>query len=140
MRYIFSSLIPSYYAILNGAITVNSVVLPVYDGEVPPTQQGSYILLGDRNSTPMDGKGTQNTEVFLLVDVVIKGASMGFKDSDYAANQITALINKDANPSGGVYWQVVTTNYSTNTLGGINKTDNIFRTLIRFRHICNQIS
>jgi hypothetical protein len=141
MKYPLKYLIPAYYTLLNGNVTVNGSVLPVYDGEVPPTVTGSYILLGDRTSVQMTGKGTYNNECTVLVDICIKGQSMGYSASQDAANQVTALINSAANPSIGPYYQCVTTSVqSTNTLGGINKTDNIFRTLIRFRHIIKQIS
>jgi hypothetical protein len=141
MKYPLKYLIPAYYTLLNGQITINSSALPVYDGEVPPNYNGSYILIGDRTSTQMEGKGIYNNECTVLVDVCIKGSSMGYSQSQDGANQVLGLINSEANPSIGPSFQCVTTSVqSTNTLGGINKTDNIFRTLIRFRHIIKQIS
>jgi len=140
MKYPLKYLIPAYYTILNGQINSGGV-LPVYDGEVPPTVQASYILIGDRTSNQMEGKGTYNTECTVLIDIVIKGQSMGYKVADEAANQVLALVNSAANPSIGPYFQCVTTSISSiNTLPGINKTDNTFRVLIRFRHIIKQIS
>jgi hypothetical protein len=142
MKYPLKYLIPAYYTTLNGVVNITGIgVLPVYDGEVPPTWTGSYILIGDRTSVQMQGKGTYNNECTVLVDVCIKGASMGYALSQDGANQVTALINSAANPAIGPSFQCVTTSVqSTNTITGINKTDNIFRTLIRFRHIIKQIS
>lgn len=140
MRFIFNYLIPAYYTALTNAITIDGEALPIYDGEVPPDHVGSYILLGDRTSTQTKAKGRFTSEVFLLVDVVIKGANYGFKDSEDAAEQIMQIINADENPTCASSFQVVSTSIqSTNNLNGLNKTDNIFRTLIRYRHLVNQV-
>ena len=140
MKYIFKYLIDEYYSILNGNIIINSAALPIYDAEGPSDPLGSYILLGDRNSSQTPAKGRFTSEVTLLVDICIIGDGFGFKDSEDAANQVMALIHSDANPDLSPDFQVVTTSIeSTNSLTGINKTDNIFRTLIRYRHLVNQI-
>lgn len=140
-KYIFKYLVPAYFTILNGNITLLGTPLPVYDGQVPPTQNGSYILLGERTSSQTPGKTCTNFEAFLLVDVCIKGASYGFKDSQDCANQILVLINSDSNPNCAPDFQIVTTSVSsTNNLAGINASDNVFRTLIRFRHLVTQLT
>lgn len=143
MKYIFKYLIPAYFDILDGNISVQGITLPVYDAEAPANENGdfgSYILLGDRSSQQTQAKGRFTSEVFLLVDVCIKGNNFGFEDSEDAANQIMQLINSDANPDCTPDFQVVTTSIqSTNNLTGINKTDNVFRTLIRYRHLVNQL-
>ena len=140
MKLIWNYLIPAYYDLLDGNIIINSEALPIYDGEAPPDVTGSYILLGDRTSTQVQAKGSFQSEVTLLVDVVIKGDMYGFKDSEDAAEQIMQLINSDENPQCSSSFQVVTTSIqSTNNLNGLNRTDNIFRTLIRFAHKVNQI-
>lgn len=139
-KLIFPYLIPAYYTILNGNIDLDGSPLPVYDGQVPPNTTGSYILLGERTSTQTPGKTCTNFEAFLLVDVCIKGASYGFKDAEDCANQIMALINSGANPDCSPDLQVVTTSInSTNELAGINASDNIFRCLIRFRHLVTEL-
>jgi hypothetical protein len=140
MKLIWNYLIPAYFTALDGNIEIDGDALPIYDGEAPPEVQGSYILLGDRTSTQTPAKGRFTSECTLLVDVVIKGPNFGFKDSEDAAEQIMALINSDSNPVCASSFQVVTTSIqSTNNLNGLNRTDNIFRTLIRYRHLVNQI-
>jgi hypothetical protein len=140
MKLIWNYLIPAYFDALDGNIIINGEALPVFDGEAPATTTGSYILLGDRTSTQVQAKGAFQSEVTLLVDVVIKGDIFGFKDSEDAAEQIMQLINSDENPQCSSSFQVVTTSIqSTNNLNGLNRTDNIFRTLIRYAHKVNQI-
>jgi hypothetical protein len=141
MKYIFSSLIPAYYTKLHGNIIVQGITLPIYDAEAPVGDFGSYIMLGDRNSTQTQYKGGYTSEVTLLVDIVVKGDNFGFQDSEDAANQVLGLINSDSHPDCAPDFQVVTTSVqSTNSLTGINKTDNIFRTLIRFKHQVKQLT
>ena len=140
MKLIFYYLIPAYFDIFFDAIELDGEPLPVYDGQVPPDVTGSYILIGERNAIQTKAKGRYNFECNVLIDVVIKGANYGFKDSEDCANQIMALINSDQNPVCQSSFQVVTTNVeSVNNLAGLNPTDNVFRTLIRYSHKVNQI-
>lgn len=137
---IFFYLTPAYFTILDGNVTLSGSPLPVYDGQVPPTAVGSYILLGEQVSTQTPGKTCSNFEAFMLVDVCIKGASYGFKNASDCANQILGLINSGANPNCAPVFQVVSTSVaSTNRLAGINASDNIFRRLIRFRHLVTEL-
>lgn len=140
MRLIWNYLIPAYFTALDGNIIIDGDPLPICDGQVTPDVEGSYILLGARTYTQTKSKGRYNGECTLLIDVVIKGPNYGFKDSEDAAEQITELINSDNNPVCSSNFQVVSTSVlSTNNLPSINPTDNIFRTLIRYRHLVNEI-
>jgi len=140
MKLIFYYLIPAYFNILYNTILIEGLYLPVYDGQVPPDVMGSYILIGERNASQTKAKGRFNLECNILIDVCIKGANYGFKESEDAANQILQLINSDENPVCASAFQVVTTNVeSVSNLAGINASDNIFRTLIRYSHKVNQI-
>lgn len=141
-KLIFATLAPAYYTILNGQIRINPAEdpLPIYDGQVPPNYNGSYILLGERISSQTPGKTCTNYEAFFLVDICIKGASYGFKDSQNCANQVLALINSSSNPNCAPDFQVVSTSIaSTNELAGINASDNVFRCLLRFRHLVTEL-
>lgn len=139
-KFIFPYLVPAYYTILNGNITIASAALPVYDGQVPPNFTGSYILIGERTSTQTPGKTCTNFEAYILIEVCIKGASYGFKDAEDCTNQILALINSGSNPDCSPYFQCVTTSISsTNELAGINASDNVFRVLTRFRHLVTEL-
>lgn len=140
MKYPLLYLVPAYFTILDGNITVGGVTLPIYDGQAPADPLGSYIVIGERNSQQIPGKGVFNSEVFILVDCCIKGSSFGFEESDEAATQVMGLINSDANPDCTPDFQVISTSIqSTNNLSGLNPTDNIARTLIRFRHLVKQL-
>lgn len=140
MKSIDLYIVPAYYNLLNGAITVEGEVLPVYDGQVDAAYQGSYILIGEISSSQTPGKTCLNFEVFVLIDVCIKGPSFGFKDADEATNQIFAIINPSANPNCYPDFQVVSTSLqSSNRLPGINATDNFFRRLSRFRHLVTEL-
>lgn len=139
-KLIFRYLVPSYYTILNGNITLDAAALPVYDGQVPPNHTGSYLLIGERTSSQTPGKTCSNFEAYILVEVCVKGASYGFKDAEDCTNQILALINSGANPDCSPTFQVVSTSISsTNELAGINASDNVFRVLTRFRHLVTEL-
>ena len=140
MKYIFKYLIPEYYSILNGNITLNGQPLPVVDDMASAPQSTPYILLGDRTSFQRQDKSGFLSEITLLVDVVVKGDNFGQGDAEDAANQIMALINSDNNPDLSPDFKVVTTSIqSTNNLSTLSPTDRIFRTLIRFRHIVKEL-
>ena len=140
MKYIFFYLIPVYYNLLHNAITIQSAYLPVYDAIVPPTETGSYILIGERNTTQEQAKGAFLFESRILIDIVIKGESFSFKDCEDAANQVSQIINSDTNPDCSPTFQVVTTSIdSINSLTAPSSTDLIYRTLIRFRHQIKQL-
>ncbi len=140
MKNPFKYLIPAYYTALNGQITVNGTVLPVYDGMVPPNGPLSYILIGERRSSQQQAKCGFLTECFVLIDIVLKGSGYGFKQVEDAADQVLAIINSNDNvtPTSGI--QVVTTSVqSINNLSSLNSTDQVFRQLIRFRNVVSQI-
>jgi len=132
MKNPFKYLIPAYYAALNGQITVNGTILPVYDGMVAPN--------GERTSSQQQAKCGFLTECFVLIDIVLKGSNYGFKAADDAANQVLAIINSDDNPVPTSGIQVVTTSVqSINNLSSLNATDQVFRQLIRFRNVVSEI-
>jgi len=141
MKNPFKYLIPAYYSALNGNITINGSILPVYDGMAAPNADSSFIMIGERTSSQIDAKCGFTSECFVLIDVVLKGYGYGYKDSEEAADQILQLINSNLNPTPSSSFQVVTTSVqSINNLSSINSSDNVFRTLIRFRNVVTQIA
>jgi hypothetical protein len=138
MKYFWKYGIPAYYNILNGAIFYNGSYssVKVYDGIVPPnaTSQPIYIVLSERFSNQTANKTMSQFDASLLIDIVAKTSGFGYKDTEDIANQILALINQNANPNTMPDFQVATTRVNTFNLQGINQTDNIFRTFIRFEH------
>lgn len=141
MKNPFKYLIPAYYSALNGNITINGSILPVYDGMAAPNADSSFIMIGERTSSQIDAKCGFTSECFVLIDVVLKGYGYGYKDSEEAADQILQRINSNLNPTPTSSFQVVTTSVqSINNLSSINSSDNVFRTLIRFRNVVTQIA
>lgn len=140
MKNPFKYLIPAYYNALNGQIVVNGTTLPVYDGMVAPNGSSSYILIGERTLSQLQDKSGFLTECFVLIDIVLKGSNYGFKAVEDAADQVLAIINSDENPMPVSGIQVVTTSVqSINNLSSLNATEQVFRQLIRFRNVVNQI-
>lgn len=141
MKNPFKYLIPAYYTALSGQIVVGGNILPVYDGMAAPNADSSFIMIGERTSSQIDAKCGFTSECFVLIDIVLKGYGYGFKDSEEAADQVLQRINSDLNPSPTSSFQVITTSVqSINNLSSINSSDNVFRTLIRFRNIVTQIA
>ena len=131
MKNPFKYLIPAYYSALNGNITINGSVLPVYDGMAAPNADSSYIMIGERTSSQIDAKCGFTSECFVLIDVVLKGYGYGFKDSEEAADQILQRINSNLNPTPTSTFQVVTTSVqSINNLSGLNDSDNVFKSIL----------
>lgn len=134
-KLLFKYLIPVIYNILDTIPNIS-----VYDGEVPPEAAASYIVLGERNAVQVQDKSGFTYEANLVVDCVVKGQNMGYLDSDDIANQVTQLINSNANPDGSPDLQIAGTMVeSVTNLTGINPTDNIFRTLIRYSFKITQL-
>jgi hypothetical protein len=133
-------LIPAYYSALNNQITVNSTTLPVYDGMVPPNGSASYVLIGERFVSQLQAKCDFLTECYVSIDIVLKGSDYGYLECDEAVDQVLAIINSDDNvvPTSGI--QVVTTSVqSINDLSQLNATEQVFRTIIRFKNTVSQI-
>lgn len=135
MKNVLLYLSNAYYAIINGAaIHLNGVLLPVYDGMSPSDEVGSYILISaDRGAQQTGNKCTFQFQANMLVDVVIKNGDFGFVDSDTVANEIAPLINTFTHLQVDNF-QIVNTQANFNNLQGLNPTEAIFRTLIRFQH------
>ena len=136
MKNVLLYLANAYYTTISAAnITLNGAVLPVYDGMAPSTELGSYILLSvDRNAQQTGNKNSYQWTAQMLVDVVVKDGSYGFVDSDTIADQITGLINTFTHLSVSEFQVVNTSVSSINNLQGLNNTEPIFRTLVRFSH------
>lgn len=135
MKNPFYYIIPKYYQKLD---TIPGVT--VYDGMAPSTASGTYIIIGDRQSNQLDDKSGFLSDLSVTIDCVVKGQGFGFKDSEELANSVLGLINSDAPFDDSPDFQVSCTRMeSINNLSGLNPTDNIFRTIIRFSHKVSQL-
>jgi len=134
MKDISNYLTPAYYTILSG------VGLPVYDGMAPDTEKGSYIIIGEIQASQEQDKAGYMFTVNILIDICIKNSNFGYLDADNYANIVLGLINSDTQPNLSPNFQVVRTHLlSSNRLTGLNKTEPIFRRLLRFEHSICQI-
>ena len=137
---VYKYLIPAYYDILS-VVQVGGETLPVYDGMAPDTETGSYILIGERNLRQEDDKCGYTYTVDILVDVVIKNSSFGYKTADDYTNAITAEINSNTILDLSPEFQAVSTRIIQNfSLPGLNPTEPVFRSLVRFEHIITQVN
>lgn len=137
---VFKYLIPAYYEILED-VAVNMVTLPVYDGLAPDTETGSYILIGERNVTQVNDKCGYTYTCDILIDVVTKSGSFGYKTADDYINAIVAQINSDTILDLSPEFQVVSTKIIQNfSLPALNPTEPVFRSLVRFEHIITQVN
>lgn len=125
----------AYYSALNGNITINGRVVPVYDG-APSNAVYPYILLSTQDSS--EGIGCRNataTEDTILIDIVtgFQGNSGGKKQGDQIADQVLQIVHPDLELSGD-FQNLGTTLESSTTLTELSGSDKIFRKLLRFRH------
>ena len=139
MRNVLAFLVQAYYTIiLAEAIRLDGKRLPVYDGMAPDSETGSYILISpDRTAVQVADKCTFAFNASILVDVVVKNGSFSLLDSDNIADVIAAAISTWRNPDVA-YFQVVKTEATFSNLTGLNPTEPVFRTLIRYNHFIVQ--
>lgn len=140
MKNPFKYLIPAYYQALSGSIVLGSSIIQVYDGMAAPDADQSYIMIGERTSSQIDGKCGFSSECFVLIDIVIKGSNYSYQTADDVAEQVLQRINSNLNPTPSSSFKVITTSVqSMNNLNALNDADSAFRTLIRFRNLVSQI-
>ena len=136
MKNPISSLATAYYNILDGNLTLpNYGMLPVYDGMAPDSEIGSYVLIStDRQAVQVADKCTFYWEAYILVDIVDKSGNFGFNGSDAVSEQIGSLISTHLNPNLAPDFQCITTIANFQNLQGLNPTEPVFRTLVRYFH------
>lgn len=128
-----------YFQKLNGAVTYNSLPVPVYDTFAVNEAVYPYIILSTQTAVDDSVKRCQGQEVTMLLDVVT--GFIGAPDRvplDNICNQIFELIN----PVDGTDYidvgpdlQVISTRLlSDTTMEGQNDVWKIVRRLIRFGH------
>lgn len=136
-----SALVQAYYTILSGNLLFDGYPIPVYDAMAPSNYQGSYVLIStDRGAQQIADKCTYMYTAQILIDCVIKGPSFSMKDADDVRQQVLTLINTNLNPDTYPDFQAINTTAILNNLIGINPTDAVFRSMVRFIHQIVQIS
>lgn len=141
------SLRAGYADRLIGAITYNSVVVPVYDGSAVPTfAKYPYIAISSFDSTEI-GQGSKESyglELSILIDIFTQfasGTNGKVMATDIAGQVISLIRTRTAGQiSMGADWNVITTVMeSTQTLEQQNATSMVVRRLIRFGHKVQQL-
>lgn len=135
MKDVLHKLANAYGDILVNNLTLDGNTLPVYNGMAPTTETGSYVLVGaDMTAVQTANKCTYMWEAIILIDCVVKNGNFGFEDSDNVRSQVGELVNTALNPDLSPDFQIITTDANTFRLQGLNPTEPIFRSLVRYTH------
>jgi len=87
----------AYYSALDGNITFNSNVVPVFDAyALPDGIPYPYILLSSQTSNQLSIKRCKRYNSSILIDIVTGSTDpIGRSDAEDIAEQIDAIINPD---------------------------------------------
>lgn len=133
-----------YYELLNGNVTLNGILVPVFD--VTANQQAyPFIILDVLNGLPEEDKDLFGSEIIFTIDIVTGysvGGGGGRKDSDLIAGQVKNLIKPskiqnvfDLEPN---FTNIVTTFERENTIIEQTETNLIIRRVLEFKHIIQE--
>lgn len=131
----------SYFNALDGNVTFNSVVVPVFDAyAVPDGVKYPYILLSSQTSNQLLIKRCKRYNTSILIDIVTGSTDpIGRSDSEDIAEQIENIINPDTFIDLDLYaygYQLGNTNRSAdNDLSDKNNIYYIFRKLLTYDHL-----
>ncbi len=87
----------AYFAALNGNVTFNSNVVPVFDAyAIPNDVVYPYILLSSQTSTQLRIKRCKRYNSSILIDIVTGSTDpIGRSDSEDIAEQVEDIVNPD---------------------------------------------
>jgi len=128
----------AYYTALDGNITFNSNVVPVFDAfTVPDGVSYPYILLSSQTSNQLSIKRCKRYNASILIDVVTGSTDpIGRSDAEDIAEQIEDIVNPDnfVDPDLSVYgYQIVnTTREGDNDISDKNNIYYIYRKLLTY--------
>lgn len=135
----------AYFEALDGNITFNSVVVPVYDAyAVPDGIPYPYILLSSQTSNQLSIKRCKRYNSSILIDIVTGSTDpIGRSDAEDIAEQIEDIINPDTftdlDLSDYGYQLGNTTRESDNDLTDKNNIYYIYRKLLTYSHLIVKI-
>lgn len=135
----------AYFTALNGNVTFNSIVVPVFDAfAIPDGVTYPYILLSSQTSVQGNLKRCKRYSASILIDIVTGSTDpIGRSDSEDIAEQIEDIINPDSfedlNININGYDIGNTSRAGDNDLSDKNGVYYIFRKLITYDHIITKI-
>lgn len=134
-----------YFNALDGNLTFNSIVVPVFDAyAVPDGVSYPYILLSSQTSTQGNLKRCKRYNASILIDIVTGSTDpIGRSDAEDISEQIEDIINPDSfedlNININGYDIGNTSRSGDNDLSDKNGIYYIFRKLITYDHIITKI-
>lgn len=134
-----------YFNSLDGNVTFNSNVVPVFDAfAIPEGVSYPYILLSSQTSTQGNLKRCKRYNASILIDIVTGSSDpIGRSDAEDIAEQIEDIINPDSfedlNINVNGYDIGNTSRAGDNDLSDKNGIYYIFRKLITYDHIITKI-
>src|SRR6478609_11074829 len=135
----------AYFTALNGNVTFNSNVVPVFDAyAVPDGVQYPYILLSSQTSNQLNIKRKKRYNASILIDIVTGSTDpIGRSDAEDIAEQVEDIINPDSfadlNLNANGYDIGNTSRAGDNDLSDKNGIYYIFRKLITYDHIITKL-
>lgn len=135
----------AYYTALNGNVTFNSNVVPVFDAfAIPDGVTYPYILLSSQTSVQGNLKRCKRYSASILIDIVTGSADpIGRSDAEDIAEQIEDIVNPDSfadlNLNVNGYDIGNTSRAGDSDLSDKNGIYYIFRKLITYDHIVTKL-
>lgn len=135
----------AYFTALNGNVTFNSNVVPVFDAfAIPDGVTYPYILLSSQTSVQGNLKRCKRYNASILIDIVTGSADpIGRSDSEDIAEQVENIVNPDSfddlNVSPYGYAIGNTSRAGDSDLSDKNGIYYIFRKLITYDHIVTKL-
>lgn len=131
----------AYYTALNGQITFNSNIVPVFDVyALPDGVPYPYILLSSQTSNQLTIKRCKRYNASILIDIVTGSTDpIGRSDAEDIAGQIEDIINPDTfidlDLSAYDYQLMNTTRDNDTDLTDKNNIYYIYRKLLTYNHL-----
>ena len=118
MKDINLSLRQAYYSLINGQITVNSVVIPIYYLQVPDNYPSLYIVIQSINSTGIETKCSQDVDTSIQFAFCSRLERNSGWEVDQMAGQFYNLVYPNRRPvvSGVLSIDII----NDNTIGGLD--------------------
>ncbi|MNL31417.1 hypothetical protein D3C87_1532040 [compost metagenome] len=135
----------AYFTALNGNVTFNSNIVPVFDAfAIPDGATPPYILLSSQTSVQGNLKRCKRYGASILVDIVTSSTDpIGRSDSEDIAEQIENIVNPDSfadlNLNANGYDIGNTSRAGDSDLSDKSGIYYIFRKLITYDHIVTKL-